>query len=120
MVSEVVEHCHAVFNTHCFESALDAFELPESFGQRLLRNADPSADRDRCQRVAYVMHAEQRRLESSEQRSVAMYVEPREPVAMLNRGSTPRCRFIQPKGLDRADGSRHERLCMRTVGADEQ
>src|SRR4030095_12412648 len=49
-----------------------------------------------------------------------MDVEAREPVAMLNRRSTPRRRFIQSKGLDGADGSRHERLCMRTVGADEQ
>ena len=87
MVSEIVEHRDAVATPTVSSRRLMPLNCRSPSASVCGVDADASADRNRRQRVAHVVRTEQWRLESSEQCAVAMDVEPREPVAMLDRRS---------------------------------
>ena len=121
MMREVVQHGDPRSHANRLEPALDALELPQPVGQRLRRQADVAADRDRRQRIAHVVHAKQRRLESPERlaRRGARRSASRRRDARRRRPATSRP-AVEAERLDRADRHRRQRMRMRAVGAEQQ
>ena len=102
------------------EPALDALEHPKPVGERPRRDPDVAADGDRRERVAHVVHAEQRRREPAERFAAPTHLEVRQAVGDVDVVACQSAPSAVPNVSTGLTGVLRERRRVRAVGAEQQ